>query len=526
MHRLWSVLEIATVIFKHLQRRDQARIIRVCRYFWEVAIPLVWEDLPDIWMLVELFLWDKGSTDLGLIADQVGQTSLLLNQADKIEQASAAGPDKLVPTDRLSVHGKHTRTISLTLDPDKFHDLELFTYNDPFLLSLPRLRTLKVTIGDLDAPAGAELLHSALYLPTLTSIQLFPMHALDVGSCEPLMLLTQAVAKNDFDELESLTIEFPIKGEIDLECLVEAVRSHQKLKRVEFGTIHDTLQLQEALKELPLLQTLRLGELYFPSSRKPPPPMVTTGFPSLLHLDLSATPTHLQRFLPSINSSYLETIDLEVFVAERYLSSRIGIALEELTRFTLLKEVKLLFEVGYAWEDVEPVLSCTRLTRFGLISREQSWIPINSSHLQAMKKAWPRLLDLTITNFDRPTTGEPLIRLADLFDLTKDLASLQKLHISFDGRQHTQKQTFDALQNGGAKPANTSLQLLDVGWSLKDSDSEACSNLGQQFVAWWPNLRGVQAPPGPKRRWQGVKDFVAHQRALVTQSLSSTTATK
>lgn len=210
MHRLWSVLEIATIIFKHLQRGDQARIIRVCRYFWEAVIPLVWEDLPDIWMLVELFLLDKESTDLGLIADQVGRTSLFLNQADKIEQASAAGPDKLVhhelvPTDRLSVHGKHTRTISLTLDSDKFHDLELFAYNDPFLLSLPRLSTLKVTIGDLDAPAVAELLHSALYLPTLTSIQLSPMHALDVGSCEPLMLLTQAIAKTILTNSKALS---------------------------------------------------------------------------------------------------------------------------------------------------------------------------------------------------------------------------------------------------------------------------------------------------------------------------------
>lgn len=295
---------------------------------------------------------------------------------------------------------------------------------------------------------------------------------------------------------------------------------------MEVGTIHDTLQLQEAVKELPLLQTLRLGDLHVPSGRKPPPPMVTTGFPSLLHLDLSATPTHLERFLPSIDSPYLETIDLEIFEAERYLSSRIGMALEGLTRFKLLKGVKLLFEVDYAWEDVEPVLSCTWLTRFGLISREDSWVPINSSHLQTMKKAWSRLLDLTITNFDRPLTGEPLIKLADLFDLTKDLASLQKLHISFDGRQQTQRQTFDALQNGGATPANTSLQLLDVGWSLKDSDSEACSNLGQLFVAWWPNLRDFQAPLGPRGRWRGVIDFMARRKALVMRSLSGTAATE
>ncbi|KAG9043378.1 hypothetical protein FS837_009686, partial [Tulasnella sp. UAMH 9824] len=135
-------------------------------------------------------------------------------------------------------------------------------------------------------------------------------------------------------------------------------------------------------------------------------------------------------------------------------------------------------------------------------------IMINGGHLEAMGKAWPDLIDLTITNVHTPLSGNPLIKLADLFDLTKDLTSLQNLHISFDGRRQGQEQTFDDVKNGDINPANTNLKWLDVGWSLKDRDPDAGSALGQIFSAWWPDLREVRSSTGLGQGWRGVKDLI------------------
>lgn len=46
MHTIWSIPELVLEILERLDRHDQVGMARVCRSFWESAIPLIWESLP------------------------------------------------------------------------------------------------------------------------------------------------------------------------------------------------------------------------------------------------------------------------------------------------------------------------------------------------------------------------------------------------------------------------------------------------------------------------------------------------
>lgn len=46
MHMFWSIPELVLEILERLDRRDRVGMARVCRSFWEAAIPLIWEILP------------------------------------------------------------------------------------------------------------------------------------------------------------------------------------------------------------------------------------------------------------------------------------------------------------------------------------------------------------------------------------------------------------------------------------------------------------------------------------------------
>ncbi|KIO16928.1 hypothetical protein M407DRAFT_33421, partial [Tulasnella calospora MUT 4182] len=249
MHRLWSIPEILSFILECLSRRDQARMAQVCRHFWERAVPFIWRELPEIYMLVQHFPPEKQSSGKGTNSDQPGEDELARDEV------------ALLP--RFSFHARFVRAISLTLNWYTYGDLELLATRRPLTSSLPNLKTLMVTIGDLDDAAQAELIPSTLYLPSLTTLQIYPMNADDdLDSCDSLAFLARAIPRTHFPKLESLSIEFPVEAEISPECLAEAIRSCQGLKLVEFKTTDDTLRLEEALKALPLLQTLRLGQLY------------------------------------------------------------------------------------------------------------------------------------------------------------------------------------------------------------------------------------------------------------------------
>ncbi|KIO33530.1 hypothetical protein M407DRAFT_3868 [Tulasnella calospora MUT 4182] len=199
MHRLWLIPEIVSFILECLSRRDQAHMAQVCRLFWERAVPFIWRELPDIYMLVELFPPEKQSSGKGTNSDQAN----ILKKSGEDELAR----DEVALLPRFSFYARFVRAISLTLDSYTYGDLKLLATRRPLTSSL---KTLMVTIGDLDDAAQAELIPSTLYLPSLTTLQIYPMDADDdLDSCDSLAFLARAIPRTHFPKLESLSIEFP-----------------------------------------------------------------------------------------------------------------------------------------------------------------------------------------------------------------------------------------------------------------------------------------------------------------------------
>ncbi|KIO26429.1 hypothetical protein M407DRAFT_243730 [Tulasnella calospora MUT 4182] len=55
MHSFWEIPEVVSELVLLLPRADQARMARVNSALWEIAIPYIWNDVPDIQLFFKLF---------------------------------------------------------------------------------------------------------------------------------------------------------------------------------------------------------------------------------------------------------------------------------------------------------------------------------------------------------------------------------------------------------------------------------------------------------------------------------------
>ncbi|KAG9018115.1 hypothetical protein FRB90_012203 [Tulasnella sp. 427] len=504
MNRLWTIPELVTMVFDSLESSDLARLARVCRQLWECAIPLLWKE-------------PFGPNPLFRIWSMEQRKQLVMKQSDKGRVQS----DESASFPRLHLYGQHIRTITLELDQLPHTDSPLHIDRGPLKSSLSNLKTLDVFGEPVLDLALAELVREVFYQPTITSLGLFSSETdsdsdSDFGALlpdKPFTYLIMAITDAQFANLESLTIKTSIDT-MELSCVVDAVRLHKGLMVVKVETMNDdTIELQEALANLPKLQSLRLKQLRTPPKSKAPPPMTTAGFPSLIQLSLDATPSHLHRVMLSIESKALTEAKIVVLQSEPHIDSRLGMLFEGLTRFQLLRTVNLRLMVDFVWEQVAPVLLCGELRKFSLTSAYGvSSPPITKAHLLVMGKAWPNLVELTITDAYKPVDSVPLIKLADLFDITKAMQYLQRLCISFDARRKGQEHVFAILQDGKECQASNVLTSINVTSSLKDSGMEASDALSKLFLLWWPSLK-VQ-PHSPNEL--ASQRLLLHARLLQT----------
>lgn len=62
MHRIWLVREVLGMVIQSSKKPDQARIVQVCRSFWSCGIPFLWEDIPSVDVLLDLF-WHENASE-------------------------------------------------------------------------------------------------------------------------------------------------------------------------------------------------------------------------------------------------------------------------------------------------------------------------------------------------------------------------------------------------------------------------------------------------------------------------------
>ncbi|KAG8944808.1 hypothetical protein FRC04_001546 [Tulasnella sp. 424] len=495
MHRVWAIEEVASNILCFLDWPDQARMARVCRRLWGTAIPLIWEELYDVSVFKTFLDFEEDDPDDGnAIKDDL----------------SVPSQHRSFLSDRLALHSQFIRKMEFDIDSKTYRIVEPLLGTPSFRESLIRLRSLELTVGLLNNTDDASIIFRAFYTPNLTHIRIVVDVVHHHVCAEPFRGLVQAVTASHLPALRSLGLQSNGGTRADPFYLEEALRAHQQLESVEIVTPDCNREVLEILKNLPVLRTL---ELRFSRhlTDESPLPSIGKGFPHLISLDVRTELTTIKQLLPSIESNQVEVLKMSIYHDESTQDHRMDTMLEGLSRFKELKEVELQLGIDIIWEDIEPVLACRGLTSFSLISTQLKWIPIDRAHLDGMVQAWPNLSDLAITHaYHRPSTGSPLIKLADLVHLTNTCPSLRSLRISFDARQDGQEDIFALVTTPTASisPSRCPLELLDVGVSITDFEDDDNTQLGQLFTSWWPTLLELKTARRSKRQWYPVIEFV------------------
>ncbi|KAG9043376.1 hypothetical protein FS837_009684 [Tulasnella sp. UAMH 9824] len=467
---------------------------RVCHSIWEMAIPLIWEELYDISVFTALL----GITEDGFEGPDIFMDNSSVPQCEEPVYS------------RLAYHARFIRTMEFTLNSKAWRIVKILSNTPSFNESLVKLKFLDIAVDPLKETVDGAVLLRTFHTPIMTRIGILVDSVNVQTPAEPLRSFVQAITTSHLPSLQSLCIESAGSSSIDPFYLEEVLRAHQQLQEVEIITADCTQEMLEILKDLPVLRDLRLR--FWNHSVEESLPilsMMEKGFPHLVRLDIRCALKAINQVLGSIESEQMEAFKMSVPWAGLNSDLRMGRMLERLWQFTELKEVELRLGITVVWEDIEPVLACRGLTRFSLISAQLEWIPIDGTHLDAMAQAWPHLSHLAVTHaYHQPMTGTPLVKLADLIHLTNTRPSLRSLCISFDARRNGQEQIFDLL----TAPTETiprswcQLELLDVGVSLKDPDTE--TQLGQLFTSWWPTLGELKKARRSRQNWYPVMEFV------------------
>ncbi|KAG8951158.1 hypothetical protein FRC00_007392 [Tulasnella sp. 408] len=469
---------------------------RVCHGLWEMAIPLIWEELDDISAFTALL----GITEDGLEGPDT-----------PMENSSIPHCEEPV-YNRLASHARSIRKMELTLNSKACRILKLLSNMPSFNKNLVKLKSLDVAVDPLKETIDGAVLFRTFHTPIMTRISILVDSVSVQTPAEPLRSFVQAITTSHLPILQSLCIESAGSSSIDPFYLEEVLRAHQQLQEVEIITGDCTQEMLEILKDLPVLRDLRLRFWNHSAEESLPVlSMMEKGFPHLVRLEIRCALKVINQILGSIESGQIEAFKMSVPWADLNSDLRMGRMLERLWQFTELKEVELRLGITVVWEDIEPVLACRGLMRFSLISAQLEWIPIDGTHLDTMAQAWPHLLHLSVTHaYHQPMTGTPLIKLADLIHLTDTRPSLRSLCISFDARRDGQEDIF-ALVAAATETIPRSccqLELLDVGVSLKDLAPDVETQLGQLFTSWWPTLRELKKARRSRQNWYPVMEFV------------------
>lgn len=81
MHAAWNVPELVAGVFDNLEEEDTIRVVRVCRLFWDIAIPAVWKEVSYNRRTVTLF---KQFPLEDTYEDVAGKVSILIEPLGRV----------------------------------------------------------------------------------------------------------------------------------------------------------------------------------------------------------------------------------------------------------------------------------------------------------------------------------------------------------------------------------------------------------------------------------------------------------
>ncbi|KIO33531.1 hypothetical protein M407DRAFT_231596 [Tulasnella calospora MUT 4182] len=296
MHRIWAIPEVATTVLRLLEWPDQAHMARVCRGLWEMAIPLIWEEIYDI-SVFTAFLGTTKDDSEGL---------------DIFTDHSSVAPHGGEPVhDRLAFHARFVRTMEFTLDSKACQVVQLLSNTPSFNESLVKLKSLDIAADLRKDTIDGTILFRTFQTHIMTRIRISVNSVSPEIPAEPLRSFVQAIATSHLPVLQSFYIESVGSSSIDPFYLEEVLRAHQRLQEVEIITADCTPETLEILKNLPVLRDLRLRFWHYPAERSlPMSPTDGYGFRHLVRLDIRCDLKTIKQVLGSIESDQMEAFKM------------------------------------------------------------------------------------------------------------------------------------------------------------------------------------------------------------------------
>ncbi|KAG8921602.1 hypothetical protein FRC01_000173 [Tulasnella sp. 417] len=467
MHFFWEVPELVSEVISLLPRQDQARLARVNSRVWEIAIPHIWSDVPNIQYLFKLFphdLWNN--------VEEPTTSPPLLNR-------ELQGSD----WSRLLVHSQNTKTIYYT--SRELRDVvptEILCHS-LVASAFPLLERLVVNVfGDSGDQVPINIT-PLLLRPSLRSIE-FSTDSADFGS--PLINTLQSIAENKTPLLEELILPLTVNVNSVGGVGEKAIASQRCLRRLTITSISDIAGLTESARDLPLLEELEVADSRVISD-PPTPNYNLRGFRSLTTLIATGVPDTVHTLLRSIRSDRLVRVALTPI---NFLAPIVPSGFPaELQRFQpRLVHLQITMHWSFSWANLAPLLNLAELQTFDL-NYFDSYL-ITDDMVRQMVDAWPNLVRLRLkaANFTSLLT---FLTLQSLAYIAAQCPNLMKMAISFEGQKA--KNSFFPSEIDISHFSKNALELFDVTVSMFDEGGE--ERLAKIFRSWWPKARLCRSDP-------------------------------
>lgn len=522
-----AVPELLLIILSNMSRRDRVSMAQVCRYFWTVAVGLIWDEVPDVRVQTPrhpicCIIPEELKYDGSIIPRPWAPVSFLLRVLVTTSDLNSQIylPDiSSTPWDRFRQHAELVRDFSMTLSSDhsSLGYLIWALASTGMKPLFPGLRSLGITAS---ASGLAPRVMACLTSPMIRHINLKfdGMHApMDARAVIDVVAMIQALElKSAFIKVTNRSL---IRPQIT-QAVADAIRSQSRLESLSIlGMTPQAIEFFAASSSLEYLKVLSFTEWPNTSPLAPPgdiAPAIHEGintFPSLKSVCMSLSRAILPAALTSITSKKLGYARLRLREPARPGPYYLEGCLSGLRRFKLLTTIALTFpRTASTWEDFECLLVCSRLKIFKLEGRSLSQV-IGDKELESMARSWPLLEVLAIDDFSRrplartseADEGEPpRITLPGLVCLAVHCPALRKLRVSIDAR----------IVPDTCKISATGQKVEEVSFPLSRVASEGTEarSIASFISRLWPNQRlpTPRVTKGTEGPWADVQ--IRHAR--------------
>ncbi|KAG8898768.1 hypothetical protein FRB99_007178 [Tulasnella sp. 403] len=491
MHRTWSIPELVSSVFIHLDTGDLARIARVCRDFWAPAIALRWRTLLNPIPLLGFFVNPEFETRYKQI---VACRYTHLN----LERFRLYAP--FVRSLWLDTHGSQKEgPVISALVP--FSTGSLF----------PNLQELHLRTEPTVFRLRPETLDNLLS----PSLRRFTVEISYRGECGPPSYTTECFIKNmiqtiraKLPKLDDFSLDLKQPTSPDTISTIINSLSGRPFHRLSFknyvvyvGPLPDVAPLIRFLS-----QVENLKDLTFMVSNQGMMPTLPDGggFTTLETLQLSGYTTPVLQFMSLVQSPQLKTLCMDFIHLQTYKMGDQPI-LKPCERFKYLTVFKMdfqLVEISMKFDDIRPLLKCSHLETVEIYLPKH--FCLERGHLEAMASSWPHLAKFSHHEWDDAKTGRVKLTILDLPLLSQYCPRLEVLEITVN---------MDSLEAGlpdSLPPEWVMPRLTVINFQTSKVGKHRIS-LVRLVAHLWPNLEKLECGWWPpelnhwKRVWDEVK---------------------